>query len=133
MTIQYQEALRTAQAAVIETHIGTAPDLEVWTGAAPANCAASDSGTKIASGTLPSDWLDAAATGAVAKTGTWTLTGLTAASTGTAGGHFRIRKSGTVYIQGTFGVGADMAPDNNSIADGQTVTISTFTLTRGNA
>ncbi len=82
-----------------------------------------------------SDWLAAAASGSKAKAGTWTLTGQAGAGAGTAGTFFRIYRSNgtTSAIQGTFGVGTfDMQPDNNSIAVGQTVTVSTFTLTRGN-
>lgn len=133
MAIQLSVAVRNAQNDALETAIGTAPTLEVWTGTQPATTATADSGTKIAEGTLPSDWLTASSSGTKAKNGTWTLTGLTAAGAGTAGGHFRIRHTGTVHMQGSFGVGADMVPNNNSIADGQTVTVNTFNYTRNNA
>lgn len=133
MALQYSVAVRNAQNDQLETTIGTAPVLEIWTGSPPANTAAADSGTKIAEGTLPSDWLTASSSGVKTKNGTWTLTGLSAAGAGTAGGHFRIRNGDTVHMQGTFGVGADMVPNNNSIANGQTVTVDTFSLTRGNA
>lgn len=53
-------------------------------------------------------------------------------------GHFRIKDSGgtTTHIQGTFGENADtpdMVADNKNIATGQTVTITQFDYTRGNA
>jgi hypothetical protein len=74
----------------------------------------------------------AAASGAKAKSGTWSAT---ASATGTAA-HFRLYDSGgsTCKIQGTVGAGSgDLSLDNTSITSGQTVTISTFTLTDGNA
>lgn len=84
---------------------------------------------------MPSDYLTASSGGVKTKNGTWTITGQSGAGTGTAGTFFRIFESGgaTSHIQGSFGVGADMVPDNNSIANGQTVNIATVSLTRGNA
>jgi hypothetical protein len=132
MAIQLGTLVRDARLDAIETHIGTAPILKIRTGSAPANCAAADSGTVLASITLPSDWMAAAASGAKAKSGTWSAT---ASATGTAA-HFRLYDSGgsTCKIQGTVGAGSgDLSLDNTSITSGQTVTISTFTLTDGNA
>jgi hypothetical protein len=135
-TLHLGVAVRNAELNAIETTIGTAPTLEVWSGSLPANCAAADAGTKIAEGELPSDYLAAADAGAKAKEGTWTVTGLSAASTGTNSVHFRVRKSGTVHMQGdisaTGGSGA-MTMDNISIAENQVVTVTGFTLTAGNA
>lgn len=133
MTIQLATDVRDAQNDALETQIGTAPTLEVRTGAQPANCAAADSGTLLATGVLPSDWLTASSSGTKAKAGTWTLTGQSGAGAGTAGGHFRIKVGGTCKMQGSFGAGADMVPDNNNIANGQVVTVNTFNYTRNNA
>jgi hypothetical protein len=81
----------------------------------------------------------AAASGSKAKSNTWEDT--SADATGTAA-HFRVynsqvTKDGTTcFLQGTVtatGGGGDMTLDNVSIASGQTVTITTFTLTDGNA
>ena len=101
----------------------------------PANVAAADSGTVLATLNLPSDWLAAAASGAKAKSGTWEDT--SADATGTAA-HFRIYASDgtTAHIQGTVtatGGGGDMTVDNTSIASAQQVTVTGFTLTDGNA
>lgn len=63
MTIQRSVAARNAQLNAFETTVGTAPILELRTGAQPANCAAADSGTLLASMTLPSDWMADAAAG----------------------------------------------------------------------
>jgi hypothetical protein len=134
MTLQYAAALREAQLDVIETHIGTSPILEIRTGAPPANVAAADSGTVLATLTLPSDWMAAAAAGAKAKAGTWEDT--SADATGTAA-HWRLRTSGSVAkMQGTVtatGGGGDMTVDNTSFASGQPFTVTGFTITAGNA
>jgi hypothetical protein len=62
---------------------------------------------------------------------------VSADANGTAG-HFRIYDSGgtTCHIQGSItatGGGGDMELNNTSIAATQTVTITSFTLTDGNA
>ena len=135
--MQYAASILDAQNDAVETDVGTSPILRIYNGTAPANVAAALSGnTLLAEGTLPSDWMGASSAGVKAKAGTWTLTGQSGASTGPAGTFFRIfvGPAGTVAkIQGTFGVGQEMVPDNNSIANGQTVTVSTFSITRGNA
>ncbi len=109
--------------------------LKIRSGAVPSNIADADSGTVLATLSLPSDWMAAAGSGSKAKTGTWNDT--SADNAGTAG-HFRVYASDgtTQHIQGTVtatGGGGDMTLDNTSITAGQTVTISTFTLTDGNA
>lgn len=66
--------IRNAQAATVESVIGTAPIVRAFQGSAPA--ALSDApGTLVAEGALPSDWLGAPSTGVVSKSGTWELTG----------------------------------------------------------
>ena len=119
----------------IETTVGTGPILEIRSGAAPANCAAADSGTLLASMTLPSDWAAAAASGSKSKSGTWQ--DLSANNTGTAA-HYRLKDSGgsTCHLQGTVtgtGGGGDMELDNTSIVSGQQVTITSWTLNAANS
>jgi hypothetical protein len=132
MAIQLAVATRNARLDAIETEIGTDPILRIRTGAAPADVATADSGTVLAEMTLPSDWLAAASGGSKAKSGTWQDT--SANASGTAA-HFRIYTSGgTAKIQGSVGQGSgDLSLDNTSITSGQTVTITGFTLTDGNA
>ena len=128
MAFQFSDSARNAALDAVETAIGTAPTLEIRSGAAPANCAAADSGTVLATMTLPSDWMAAASGGSKAKSGTWQ--DASADATGTAG-HFRIKAGVTCHIQGSVtatGGGGDMTLDNTSIASGQSVTISTFTI-----
>lgn len=135
MSVQLSTALRNARLDQIETTIGASAILRFRTGAPPANCAAADTGTVLATLNLPADWLAAAASGSKAKSGTWEDT--SADATGTTG-HFRIYDSGdtTCHMQGTItvtGGGGDMTVDNTSVTAGETVTVTTFTLTDGNA
>lgn len=135
MALQYSTTVRNAQLDAFETAIGTSAVLKIRTGAPPANVATADSGTVLATMTLPSDWMAAASGGSKAKSGTWQ--DLTADAGGTAG-HFRIYASDgtTAHAQGTItatGGGGDMTLDNTSITASQQVDITGFTLTAGNA
>lgn len=135
MALQLSVAVRNARLDAIETTIGTSAIMKIRTGAAPANCAAADAGTVLATLNLPSDWLAAAAAGSKAKSGTWEDT------SGDADGvaaHFRVYASdgSTCHLQGTVtvtGGGGDLTLVNTNIATGQPVTITAFTLTDGNA
>lgn len=133
MAFQFSDAARNAALDAIETAAGTAPTLTIRTGAAPANCAAADSGTVLATMTLPSDWLAAASGGSKALLGTWQDAAADAAGTAA---HFRIKQGATCHIQGSVtisGGGGDMTLDNNVLALGQQVTITSFTITAGGA
>lgn len=135
MALQYSVSVRNAQLDALETAIGASAVLKIRTGAPPANCATADSGTVLATLSLPSDWMAAASSGSKAKSGTWQDT--SADATGTAG-HFRIYASDgtTCHAQGTVtitGGGGDLTLDNTSIAITQTVTITSFTISAGNA
>lgn len=133
MAVQLSVAVRNAELDAIETAIGTSAVLKIRTGAQPANVAAADSGSVLATLTLPSDWLAAAGSGQKAKAGTWEDT--SADASGTAG-HFRIYASDgtTAHIQGSVGQGSgDLSLDNVTIVAGQKITITGFTLTAGNA
>jgi hypothetical protein len=132
MAVKLGVLTRNARLDAIETYIGTGPTLKIFSGAPPANCAAEDSGTLLATITLPSNWLADAASGAKALAGTWQ--DASADDTGVAG-HFRIYKSAACEIQGTAGEtgdAPDLVLDNKSINAGQQVTITAFTLTDGN-
>ena len=133
MALQFSVAVRNARLDAIETQIGTSAVLKIRTGAAPANCAAAATGTVLATMTLPSDWMAAAASGSKALSGTWQDASADAAGTA---GHFRINAGATCHIQGTVtatGGGGDMTLDNVSIAAAQQVTITAFTLTASGA
>ena len=134
MTLQLSTSVRNAMLDAIESTIGTSAILKIRTGSPPADCGTADSGTVLATLSLPSDWMANASSGAKAKSGTWEDT--SADNTGTAG-HFRIYDSGgtTCHIQGTVtatGGGGDMTLDNVSISSAQDVVVTAFTLTAGN-
>ncbi|MGE0362776.1 MAG: hypothetical protein AB7R67_18835 [Vicinamibacterales bacterium] len=131
MALQLSTAARNALLDAIETAIGASAILKIRTGAAPANCAAADSGTVVATLNLPSDYLAAAASGSKAKSGTWE--DASADADGTAA-HFRLYANDgtTCHLQGTVtatGGGGDMTVDNVSFATGQAFTVTGFTLT----
>ncbi|MDP9895362.1 hypothetical protein J2W32_004460 [Variovorax boronicumulans] len=131
MTIQLGTTLRNALLDQIETTAGTAPKVQIRSGAQPANCAAADSGTLLAEITLDADWASAASAGV--KTFTGLPKSAVASGTGTAA-HYRFKDSaGTVtHMQGTVtatGGGGDMTIDNTSVASGQTVQITSWTIT----
>lgn len=135
MAIQYSVTVRNAKLDVFETTVGTSAVLKIRTGSAPANVATADSGTVLATATLPSDWMAAASGGTKAMSGTWS--DASADSAGTAG-HFRIYASDgtTPHMQGTVtatGGGGDMTVDNTSFAAGQAFNVTSFTITCGNA
>ena len=135
MAFQFSTSARNAALDAIETAVGTSAIMKIRTGSAPATVATADSGTVLATLNLPSDWLAAASSGSKSKSGTWEDT--SADATGTAA-HFRIYASDgtTAHIQGTVtatGGGGDMTLDNVSIASGQAITITSFTLTAGGA
>lgn len=132
MALQYSTGVRNAQLDAVESTIGASAVLKIRTGAPPATVATADSGTVLATLSLPSDWMAAASSGSKAKNGTWE--DATADGTGTAG-HFRIYASDgtTCHAQGTVGTsGADMIIDNTSINAGQPVTVTAFSISAGN-
>jgi hypothetical protein len=131
MTIKLSTAVRNIRLDGTETYISTSPVLKIRSGSPPANCAAADSGTVLATLNLPSDWMASATAGAKSKSGTWSDT--SADNAGTAG-HFRIYDFGGVcHIQGTCGTsGADMILDSVTFLAGQVFTVISFTLTDNN-
>lgn len=135
MTLQYSVAVRNARLDTIESTTGTSAIMKIRTGSVPATCATADSGTVLATLSLPSDWMAAASGGAKSMSGTWQDS--SADATGTAA-HFRIYASDgtTCHIQGTVtatGGGGDLTVDNTSFGTGQSFTITSFTITAGNA
>lgn len=134
MAVQFSVPVRNARLDAIETVVGTAPLLRVYSGSAPANCATAASGTLLASMTLPSDWMAAASGGSKALSGTWQDAAADASGTP---GHFRIYDSTgtTCGLQGTVTLtagGGDLTFDSVTWTAGQVINITSFTLTDGN-
>ncbi len=134
MAVRHHVNVRNARLDAIETTLGTSPILELRSGARPTNITDADTGTLLASITLPSDWAAAASGGTKTFLGTWQ--DLTADNAGTFG-HYRLKTSGGVcYEDGTVsgpGGGGDIVMDSATVTAGQQVSITSFTKTEGNA
>ncbi len=134
--MQLSVNVRNARLDAIETVLGNAATLELRSGPLPANCAAADAGTVLASVVLPADWMTDAAGGNKSLSGTWEDTAADAAG---VAGHFRVKdSSGACHIQGECGLATDspvpeMVLTNTNLAVGQPFSISSFTITDGNA
>lgn len=144
LALQYSNQLNANRLDAIETLLtnsgASAPKLKLYgsgTGGIPAtiNTALTDQ-PLLCDMLLNTDPMAAATVArpsVKAKTATaWTGTGAAAAGAGIASTFFRLCTNADVpVIQGTCGVGAsfDLNFDNNSIAQNQTVTVGTFTLT----
>lgn len=133
MALQFSDSYRNALLDQLETTVGVSAVLKIRSGAAPATVATADSGTVLATLNLPSDWMAAASGGTKAKTGTWQ--DASADASGTAA-HFRLYQSDgtTCHLQGTVtaqsgGGDIELQQGDTTISSGQSVTISTFTLT----
>jgi len=133
MAIQLSTAVRNARLDAIEVAIGASAVLKIRSGAAPANVAAADAGTVLATLALPANWMNDAAAGAKTMLGSWADNSADAAGVAQ---HFRIYATDgtTQHLQGTVGTsGADMIVDNTNFALGQAFSITSFTLTDANA
>ena len=135
MAIQFSTNVRNGRLGAIPTAIGASAILKIRTGAQPANCAAADAGSVLATLNLPSTYFAAASGGVMAKTGTWQDASADAAGTAA---HFRLYASDgtTCHMQGTVtatGGGGDLTLDNVVLAVAQSVTITSFDLTEANA
>lgn len=134
MAIKLSVTVKNARLDAIETAIGASAILKLRSGNPPAAIADADSGDVLATLELPADWMAGASGGSKAKNGTWQ--DLSADAAGTVG-HFRVYASDgtTQHIQGTVtatGGNGDMTLDNIVVAEGQSITITGFTLTDGN-
>lgn len=102
MTEQLGTTLRTAMGqSYCDTIAGGS--LKFFTGSLPANCAASDPATTVATGTLPGT-AATVSSGVVSKSGTWSYTGAVGAGGGVTPTVYRLYSSGAVCtMQGTIG------------------------------
>ncbi len=130
MTTQYDLTYRSTTMSDLVSRLGTTPYLLLYTGAQPANCAASATGTLLAS--LPGS--NPAGTVASGELTFSAFTTENATASGTAG-YYRLCTSaaGTTCIQqgscGLSGSGADLILDNTSIASGQPFSVTSWTIT----
>lgn len=130
MTTSNSFTVKNAKLDQEETTIGTAPQLRAYNGTMPATADTALAGnTNLAQGSLPSDWMSNAAAGVKSKLGTWTLTGLAAASTGTAATFFRIYDTaGTnCHKQGTLGLAVVLATNALTAANSNVLNFAATT------
>jgi hypothetical protein len=127
MAFQYGTTLRNNRVGQIQSTVGASGVLKIFSGAEPANCAASDPSGLLCTITLPATFL-ASSGGVTALAGTWTAS---ASATGTAA-TFRIYDGSSVcHVQGN--CTTDLVLNNTSITSGQTVNVTSFSVTGGNA
>lgn len=128
MAIQYSTTHRTNNMADISTQAGTTAYVLIYTGSPPANCATAASGTLLASLAM-SNPIGSASSGVLTMS---TITSATAAATGTAG-YWRICTSSagtTCVAQGTVATsGGDLNFPSTAFTSGETISITSFTIT----
>ena len=139
-TLQYTTTHRNSAMTDLVTAIGSTGYLVILTGSQPANVATADSGTELAA-------LPLSSTAGTVSGGVLTFNAITseaAVATGTAG-HFLIcttssvtnctaASSTTRVIQGSVGTsGADLDFGSVSFSSGETIGVSSFTITANGA
>jgi hypothetical protein len=127
MTYQYGVTLRNNQVSQIQATVGASGTLKIFSGAEPANCAAADPTGLLATITLPASFLTSSG-GVTTIAGTWSVA---ASGTGTAASFRMYDGSSVCHVQGN--TTTDLVLNNTSITSGQTVTVTAFTVTAGNA
>lgn len=127
MTFQYGTTLRNNQVSQIQTTVGATGSLKIFSGAEPANPAAADPTGLLVTITLPATFLTSAG-GVTTIAGTWSAA---ASATGTAASWRIYDGSAVCHVQGN--TTTDLVLNNQSITSGQTVTVTSFSVTAGNA
>lgn len=133
--LKYSAALKNGQQDAITTKLGASAVLKIYAGTQPASPdTAISSQTLLAALTCNAIFAPAAAGGVLTLNSISDGTGTAGAGAGTAATFFRLTTSGgTAHIDGTVGIsGADLNLNNTNIATGQTVSVTSFTLTNGN-
>jgi hypothetical protein len=133
MALQYGTTLRNNQVSQIQNTVAaagtTAMQLRIYSGAQPANCAAAEPAGLLATIVLPAAFLTSSG-GVTTIAGVWSVA---ASGTGTAASWRIYDQAGTpvCHVQGN--TTTDLVLNNQSIASGQTVTVTQFSVTAGNA
>src|ERR1700759_860913 len=109
MAFQYDVTLRTNQVTQLQSTVGSAGVLKIFSGTEPTNCAASDPTGLLVTITLPSTFLTSAS-GATTMAGTWSAS---AGAAGTAASWRIYDSSGNCHLQGN--VTTDLVLNNTSI------------------
>lgn len=130
MTIRINTAFQNQQADAAADAFDSGT-LEVRTGTQPANANTAKSGTLLSTITLPATAFGAAASGVVAKSGTWSDT---VDATGTPGCFYLENSGDTIRMDGAVAAsGSDLNISGlvgGELISGGTLTVSTFTITQ---
>lgn len=134
--IQVGLAARNAMLSTLAAQIGAAAECRLYGGAIPATNATADAGAPLVVMTLPASPFAAPSGGSMARSGTWSGVGTAAAGAGTDITHARIYNAAEECVyQFTVGEAGpptfDAGIDNANVAEGQTVTVTSFTITDG--
>jgi hypothetical protein len=127
MTLTLSLAADQAMLQALLDTIGASPKLRLYDG----------SDNLIAEGSLPASPFAAISGRSAAFTGSWTATGTALAGAGVDAARFELcDSSNNPHYEGTAGEtadSADMTLNNKNISDGQTVTVTTFSITQDNS
>jgi hypothetical protein len=137
MSLSYQDAVRNLRLAALTTALGTTPFIEIFTGAPAGKTAGvfnADPGTKLASQACSNPFAPTPTGGLLTAS---TITNGTGLASGTPAS-FRIKTAasgavGTVILEGDAAVGSGSLNFASAISLGGTVSISSATITEGNA
>lgn len=126
MALRKNTALRNAQADALGPMFN-AGTLKIYTGAQPASANDAASGSLLATIVIPATAFGAAASGIIAKNGTWSAV---ATGTGTAG-WARMASSDGLKIMDFLCAesAADLIIDNDAVVTGGAVTVTALTIT----
>ncbi|HEX8894492.1 MAG TPA: hypothetical protein VF783_14270 [Terriglobales bacterium] len=133
--LKYSAALKNSMQNAITTQLGASALLNIYSGSQPASPdTAVTSQVLLATLTCAATFAPAASGGVLTLNAIANGTGTAGAGAGTTATWYRLTTSGsTAHVDGTVGIsGADMNLNNTSIATGQTVSVTSFTLTNGN-
>lgn len=133
--LKYSTTLKNAQQNAITSTLGASALLKIYSGTQPATPdTAITSQVLLATLTCNATFAAAAASGVLTLNAISNGTGTAGAGAGTTATWFRLDTSGgTGHIDGTVGItGSDLNLNNTNIAQNQTVSVTSFTLTNGN-
>lgn len=131
-TTGYATALRNAQLDAITTYAGNGAKLQEYDGTRPATCGAISTQNKLAEWTMGSPFAPPASSGVLSPT--FASSSTTGLGAGTATWWRLAKADGTTcVIDGSVGTsGADLNQSTTTVSSGLTLTISGWTITRGN-
>ena len=134
--IQVGLAARNAMLTALAAQIGAAAQCRLFGGTMPATNATADAGPELVIMNLPASPFTAPSGGSMSRSGTWSGVGTAAAGAGTDITYGRIFDDADVcHYQFTVGEAGpptfDAGIDNSNVTTGQTITVTTFSITDG--